>query len=457
MYGPIIEGFRNRRTMIIAGDRGTGKTAIILDFLRGFDGGNSVVVNVSDYNDLKIGFKSKDFYEFAIKRLAANLFERILEDGKSGRGLTKTDRVLLSYFLHHFVPQATKTELHRRIADIQITGLKRALNWVYGVLRVPLNATANATVRFLSDLITQSTGMASPDAPWKEYFPELALNPDNSFADSESSFDTLRKLSVVTKKLGYKNILFIFDKVDEDQRLSNAAEEIADFIEPIVTDNRFLLADDFQVVISLWVIPFNMLKDKVRTQKIFCPELHWTQNDLVAALNRRIQVFSDNKLKGIADLVDESVGEDCISNIVELSNKNPRDLWHIMHKIMLEHHVAGSSPTISKLDIEKGFRAFVSGFNFYEYYPRKSNAKASSMDIYAYIKHLSKLDDAEFTRNQLNSAAGTGSSTQNYVVGMEGIGLVERCGQQSGNIVYRIRDPKVVFAIKNNVDITRNG
>ena len=48
------------------------------------------------------------------------------------------------------------------------------------------------------------------------------------------------------------------------------------------------------------------------------------------------------------------------------------------------------------ITIKDGIDAFVAGFNFYEYYPRKSNARANSMDIYSYIKHLLKLKNMEF-------------------------------------------------------------
>lgn len=77
------------------------------------------------------------------------------------------------------------------------------------------------------------------------------------------------------------------------------------------------------------------------------------------------------------------------------------------------------------------------------------------MDVYAYIAHLLKLDEVEFTRNRLSDMARTGGSTVNYVIGMEGIGLIQKIEQKSGSIVYRIRDPKVVFALKHRIELSR--
>ena len=99
---------------------------------------------------------------------------------------------------------------------------------------------------------------------------------------------------------------------------------------------------------------------------------------------------------------------------------------------------------------------FVKEFNFYEYYPRNSKAKANSMDIYSYIKHLLKLTTIEFTKNQMNTQANTGSSTNNYVIGMENIGLVVNTGvKNKGGVLYKINDPKVIYAIENGIEISK--
>ena len=95
-------------------------------------------------------------------------------------------------------------------------------------------------------------------------------------------------------------------------------------------------------------------------------------------------------------------------------------------------------------------------FNFYEYYPKKARAKANTMDIYSYIKYLLKLSGPTFIKNQLNEAANIGSSIHNYVVGMESIGLVTNTNEKyNGGVIYRISDPKVVYAIENRLDISK--
>ena len=170
-----------------------------------------------------------------------------------------------------------------------------------------------------------------------------------------------------------------------------------------------------------------------------------------------MSVFSDGKVVNYKFIFEDSVQRESIDEIFGLSNGNPRDLWHVLNCIFLnQYEVDSNSNKISENAIKAGIVEFVKGFNFYEYYPRNPKAKSNSMDIYSYIKHLMKLNTIEFTKNQLNIQANTGSSTNNYVVGMENIGLVVNTGvKNNGGVLYRINDPKIIYAIKNDIEISK--
>ncbi|EHJ95133.1 P-loop ATPase, Sll1717 family [Agrobacterium tumefaciens] len=462
-YGPIIEGFLSGNTMIITGDRGSGKTAIILDFIRKFRTderlSSGLFVSINDFSSLKSEFSSGDLYKFAIEEIAKEIFTRIARQDVYVSKLGKDEKVGLTYFLHHFVPASTKAELRKKIESIQIGKMQRLLTWCYRVLRFPANVGINAVTHFVSDILSKSLGgSGSPETAFREYLPDVDLSPTIDFNDVETSFAKLKELVALSRKLGFGRVVLIMDKIDEDPRFHSAAEEIAAFVEPIVSDTKFLLDQDMQVVIALWIAPFNMIKDKVRTQKVYCAALDWSSRDLEAALNRRTNVYSNLKINSFHELFSEDVTSDTLAYLFRMANKNPRDLWHIMSYIMYSQYDSLSISTkIENNAINSGLNDFVQKFNYYENYPRKANAKASSMDAYGYIKHLLKLSGDHFTRNQLNDAAGTGSSTLNYCVGMENLGLIEKDGSSSGNINYRIRDPKVTHAITNGLDISKSG
>ena len=63
--------------------------------------------------------------------------------------------------------------------------------------------------------------------------------------------------------------------------------------------------------------------------------------------------------------------------------------------------------------------------------------------------------EGEFTNSELKTAASTGGSTTNYITGMQNIGLVDKTSKKrsGGAVIYKILDPKVKYAIANDIDI----
>ena len=166
--------------------------------------------------------------------------------------------------------------------------------------------------------------------------------------------------------------------------------------------------------------------------------------------------YSKGQVTDFRNLFDSTVTEDEINEIFRISNLNPRDLIHIFKIIFEEgYRKESENSKFSSATISNALERYVLDFNYYEYYPRKSNARANSMDIYAFAAHLLKLDSPEFSKNQLNEKAGIGSSIHNYVVGMERIGLIENIGQEKGYVSYRIKDPKIVYCLENNLELKK--
>ena len=149
-----------------------------------------------------------------------------------------------------------------------------------------------------------------------------------------------------------------------------------------------------------------------------------------------------------------------LSAIYELSNANPRDLWSIFDALFqAQYEIDSNSKLIGHNAISRGLYKFVSSFQFYEYYPRKKNAQRNTNDIYSYIRYLLKLKDTdEFTQEELRTKASTGGSTTNYITGMMNIGLVRKTDQKrpGGAVIYKINDPKVTYAIFNDIEISHN-
>ena len=128
------------------------------------------------------------------------------------------------------------------------------------------------------------------------------------------------------------------------------------------------------------------------------------------------------------------------------------------HVLREQYQLDSTVRKVSTTAMRAGMNSFVKGLATSEYYPRKIEARANSLDVYSYIAHLRKLSENRFTISSLTNAAGTGSSTSNYVVGMDGIGLIRKCEEKgpNGATLYEVKDPKVRFAIENRIDIRRD-
>ena len=459
-YETILENFSQKNSILLTGDRGTGKTALIKDFISNIDDTHSITTHIIDFSSLKQDYKLKDFYKFVIVNLSVSLFTALADKHNRVSKLNKEQKLLLCYLLKNFVPQISKRQLREQIEKVQITWWNRTYKKVENVVRGIFNYGATTGGAFIDDYIARHFSGLPPlseSVKIKDYFPELPINIEEEFINQDASYNLMLRIISLAKYLDFERILIVFDRVDEDSRFMNDAELISEFIVKILTDNKFLLEKDLQVVFSTWVTPFNYIKDQVRTQKHYCPTLNWTDTDLIKALNKRLQAYSDDTVSDYKILFADSVTENEIKQVFQLANNNPRDLWHIFNALFkTQYEIDSNSNKLTSASIPKALTQFVTTFNYYEYYPKKSNARVNSMDIYLYAKHLLKLESEIFTKNQLNDRAQTGSSTNNYVMSMERIGLIGVDNQAGGVVYYKIKDQKVIYALRNGLEIKRD-
>lgn len=459
-YDSIKSSFDNRNSMVIRGNRGAGKTAAVLDLLKQSQHKDSLQIFIDDYSQIPLTPTNADYYSLIITALVQKLFSNLVDDNQRIKKLSRDEKLLLSFLLSKYTTQTTRSALIRKIENIQLSIIKRFAKKNINFFRVILNYGLTAGLNVVNDVIRTHLSSLPPlqESQIRDIMPEINLNAETDFTDAQTSYDLLLRTCALIKKLGYERITVFFDKFDEDSRMQNNAETISTFITPLFTDNKLLENQEIQIVISIWEVPFIRILTQFRSQKHFCPLLSWPTVKLKDALNRRLSVFSNGNVDDYRTLFADDVNEDVLDELFLLSNGNPRDLWHIMHSVLqAQYNIDSQHGKITEAAINEGLRSFVLNFNFYEYYPRKANAKSNSMDIYSYIKHLLKLTDNPFTKNQLNSQAKTGSSTSNYVYGMEKIGLVCNTNEKLNNgALYRISDPKVEYARRNNLDITKH-
>lgn len=451
----VIDEAINGSSIIITGERGSGKTALNLDITRRKQSDNTLLVHIEEFSKLEEEFDHEQLYRFMTEKIAGVFFEKMSFRPNAFWKYDKDDRLHLSMYLHQFVPTSTKNQLREQIKKIQQSLLKQVVIKLYNSTRVVFNYGLKAATKVVSDALTKHfSALPEFDSGNTEYLQRLEIELDESFTQEDRSYHYMEKLCSIILKSKIDEIIIVIDKIDEDPRFKNDAERIAKFIEGIASNNKVVINNNFKVVLFAWSTPFNTVKSNIRTQKIALQPLSWSREGLKEVAGKRLSAFSNNVMNELFEIFDDAAHES-IDELVDMSNENPRDLWHLLDKSLVAQFELNSSRKITREAVEIGIERFVKQFNYYEYYPRKSNARADTMDIYAYAKHLMKLDSNTFTKDKLNKLAKTGGSTNNYVVSMENMGLIRRTGDktQQGGVIYEIRDPKVRYAREKAIDI----
>lgn len=463
-YSPAIQAAREGKNIFLYGERGTGKTALLFELVNERSK-TAKVIQVSDFAELPKIPERADVYGLYVSALAGMIFRQLLPQMSNiffdRPKLDRDDKVLLSYLLRNHTTTLSRAALQEDMRRIQHGRIKRGATWVFNLFRGVANQAASTGVDIVSQTIRQSLGLpehSSDEAnSAKDYFERIELQVDSDFDDGKANLLLLKRTVALCHKLGLKPITLVLDRIDEDPRLRNDSAVIADFLRPFLVENEIFYGSDLQFIFSIRSIPFQNVKSDFRANKFCVEQVQWRDHELVNVLNKRLQYHSAGKVSSHTELLGDPAF--FTANVLPLANGNPRDLWQLMNHVLREQYqLDPTAKKVSTAAMQAGMHSFIKGFSYYEYYPRKIDARANSLDVYSYIAHLRKLADCKFTISSLTNAAGTGSSTTNYVVGMEGIGLIRKCEEKgpNGATLYEVKDPKVRFAIESRIDIRRD-
>lgn len=297
-YDAIKESFDSGRSIIIRGNRGTGKTALLNDLQDSISMSDCLTCIIDDYSKLSIRPTTQEYYQLIITSITDALFEKLFDERNRLKQLSKEDKLFLSLLLEQYTSQVTQSELTRKIESIQLSKIRRFVKGKINLIRAVCNYGLTAGLNVVNDVIRNYLTYLPPlnESQIRDIMPHVNLNAELSFNEEEASYNLILRICEVVHKLGFKRITSFFDKFDEDSRMENDAEKISEFVSPLLKDNKLLENEKIQLIISVWEVPFRRLIGVVRTQKHYCPILEWSTPFLVSALNKRLYVFSDKAI-----------------------------------------------------------------------------------------------------------------------------------------------------------------
>lgn len=461
-YSRLNDDLSSKYSVIVCGNRGSGKTITLLD-LKNKIPSDRIACLIDHFESVDVENNQLDFYSLILQNITKSFLLYLSNNRKNLKRASHDDKVLLSFLIMKYGDSITDRQLQLKLEGVQLNWIQRLINKISVPVTSLLNYGSTAVTNFGNELLTKHFGPYLPnisERTLKKIFPDISFPVENQFKSVQISYSLLdAALQMITRVAGATPIIFV-DKLDEDIRLENDAEIVSKFFKDLICDSNLLLNQNIQLVISVWKIPFDYLATIFRASKNSVYTIKWNREQLEIVLNHRLSVYSNGRIYNYKKMFDNDVAEIDLDNIYKLSNSNPRDLWGIFDSIFnAQYAIDSQKRTICKEAVTRGLRSFVENFQFYEYYPRKKNAKRSTNDIYSYINYLLKLNNTdEFTNDELRNAASTGGSTTNYITGMMNIGLVKKTDRKrpGGAVIYQISDPKVSYAIFRKIEIHHN-
>lgn len=461
-YAMLYDTFISYQTAIINGDRGTGKTIMLSDFQLNV-ASDRITCNINNFENIPLQDNLLAFYSLILQTITQSLLIFLARRRKALKKMSYDNKIFLSFLIMKFGDTITDEQLYSQIENVQLNFLQKLINKFSKPFTSLLNYGATAFTNFGNELLNKHFGAYLPaisENEIRKIFPDIQFPVSKDFKSVEISYSLLNKSLLLINEITKTKPFVTIDKLDEDIRLENDSEAISLFIKELLCNNDLLLNPNIQLFIAVWKIPFSSLSSTFRRSKHYTYDISWETNELENILNQRLKTYSNNRVLDYRTILEKDVTESTIHEIFNLANSNPRDLWGLLDEIFKAQFMLNKNHSlISNTAILKGMDSFVKNFSFYEYYPRRKNARKNTNDIYSYIKYLSSLNNTdEFTNDELRSCANTGGSTTNYITGMMNIGLVKKTDlkRAGGAVIYKIIDPKVTYAIYHNIEITHS-
>ncbi|MBT7075869.1 MAG: hypothetical protein HN560_17575 [Anaerolineae bacterium] len=165
---------------------------------------------------------------------------------------------------------------------------------------------------------------------------ELQKFHDPEFHRTDSLKFQLKLLVDLAKKLGWKSIYILVDRVDEASTTGNNVKASFSLLEPLLKDLSLLEFSGIGFKFFLWDQLEPLCKNIVRTDRIRQESLDWDNQMLMALWENRLRAYSAKKISRLEQITAKlkiySVDELCLI----FSNHSPRDLIRLGNQILSE-------------------------------------------------------------------------------------------------------------------------
>lgn len=451
-FNSLYTNLKGSSSRFIIGSRGSGKTALINQLKNALDDNNVFTLLVDNFESIPIKDNDKYFLFEIIQGLVQNYSLVLSKNPILTKKLDEFEKEKLAFFIQEFFKTLSKREYLERNDKIKRFKTSNFLKNLYNdFLNAPINYLISGGVEVLSDMVSKSLGLPKiqNDEFYKNYLPKVEISEPKKKQkiddfDYNSLKDILIDLAKIIKKTGYKNVVILIDKIDENRNLKGSINDVCLFLEGILKDTNLLMQDDFSLVFSIWDEVRNELAAKgVRFDKFKPIDVTWTSQEMSEIIDNRIKHFSVIPKK-LDDLLIEPREKE---TLVGLANFSPRDLLHLLATIYDEQSIIDSNASFfSKEAMIAGKLKFCKEYEYYALFPSKRNSKD---DVFRNINRILKTAKTTLRANDIAAILKVSGVTANsYIKIMSDFNFIKMTDEQ---YVYEVVDPKIMHLIDNKV------
>lgn len=455
-YKTIYNDIRDGASRFIVGERGIGKTALMMNLEKDLKKEQIFPIIIDEYDGIEISNNSSQILLLIIRKLVTKYSVYLLNNKRDARKMSKQDKEKLSFFINNFFETLSPEEYKKTSEIVTRIGKKTLLARLFNIfLLKPTNIVLSGASEWVSTTVSKSLGMPNvPDSFYKSYIPEITVKTVDdkinlNTLDYATIKNLLRLLVELITKYRFVGISVFMDKIDEYQKLGTNVTNIANFIKGIAADTSLLQMEKCSFVFVIW----NKIKEElndcgIRYDKFKPIDINWSNDELEKILNKRLEFFSKNDVIEAKNLFDES----SISSLLNLANKSPRQLIVLISRIYDEQEAENANVTKFTLDAQNaGIMEYVCNFDFPSLYPGEKGKKTYIVSV---VNTILKVGKSEFGSSDLVLVKKYSvQAANNDLKIMREYALIDEIKGRSGKMkLYRVVNPVINYMISMKVE-----
>lgn len=460
-YLTLQDNLKSGDTRFIYGQRGYGKSSIINKLYNDIHiDSDYLVIKLDRFEGISNRNNKIEFLILILRKIITYLGLCIQTNPKLVKNLNGYDKEIFVYFLELFFHSYSAQEysdIHNKFSNHKTNNFfKKIYNFFIPLFNVVTNAGVNVT----STLISQSIGAngSQNELIHREYFKDLEISDLKrdinllSKSTAEEIKNIFDSLFIIINKIGFKRTIILIDKIDENQQLGPDVVNVANFTKDLLGDTEFLMNENLAIGFSLWTELRSELNGNVRFDKFGFVDVRWRDEDMIPLIDKRLKHFSQNIHLPITfrHLFKEDYER---VEILKLSNKSPRNLIILMGEILSEYINRDSQTNyFDYQSIKSGSINFCKHYDYDSFFPSKVG---KNKEIKSMINRLLKMKLIRFDESQMNNFFRQNiSQTNGQIKIMINYNLIkeEEILGDSGQKIYEIIDPKIIYLIKNTIE-----